>query len=444
MTREELENIIATTGEEAIKSMAQAELQKLDLIEKANTGDELSTALLALKDVVDNFKSQNPGVSGGGVSKKEVEQMLKQVLQKTKISFDDLDAELRTKLTGQIKVDLALTTPTSSTLVQSDTLLEDFMRPLFQKILSDWKARNNVYLFGSAGTGKTYQAGLIADFLGFELVELNCNQFTSPLDILGGQTIDGYQKGRLEIAWSNIDENNKRLPGCVLLLDELPKLDPNTAGILNSALAKVKDFKGGKPPKIRNGRGEEIELGNMFVIATGNTKLNETSTEYEANFKQDLSLQDRFVGSTYEVTVDYEQEYNKLMRGFAFIWIYMTKVREIIIREKMTSWAFVSIRIMQSMRDSYIVFRDIEKQRINGDMTLSAPKTLKQSLDSFLNLFKPEQIEKIKLDSGYNDFLRIIEEKNKLPLNQLNTATEVATAERMIEEHKRLLATKIA
>ena len=30
--------------------------------------------------------------------------------------------------------------------------------------------------------------------------------------------------------------------GCILLLDELPKIDPNTAGILNSVLASVGEY----------------------------------------------------------------------------------------------------------------------------------------------------------------------------------------------------------
>jgi MoxR-like ATPase len=36
------------------------------------------------------------------------------------------------------------------------------------------------------------------------------------------------------------DGRKDKVDGCVLLLDELPKIDPNTAGILNDALAKVK------------------------------------------------------------------------------------------------------------------------------------------------------------------------------------------------------------
>ena len=440
MTKEQLENVIATTGNEEIKAMAQAELQKLELIQQASQGDELSVALLALKDVIDAYKqSTSPVVaSGSSVSKEEIEKIIEETLSGTpalkgKITLDDLDEELRAKLTAQVKVEL------------SKTMLDKFERPLFQKILSDFLARNNVYLFGGAGTGKTFMAKDIANFLGYTLVTVNCNQFTSSLDLLGGQTITGYQKGRLEMAWSNIDEKGNKMQGAVLLLDELPKIDPNTAGILNEALAKVKDFdqSTGEAPTIRNGRGELLVMGNLFVIATGNTKLNETNVEYEANFKQDLSLQDRFSGSTYEITVDYEVEWNQIMKGFAFIWIYMTKMREIILENKLTGFAFVSIRIMMSMKETYIVFREYDDKKVSG-MSLTKPKTVKNALDSFLNLFKTNQIDLLKQKTNYDEFIRICEEKNTMPLNALDTPEELKEVKKMIAANRKVVEAKIA
>jgi cobaltochelatase CobS len=444
MNKEELQNIIETTGNEDIRKMAQAELQKIELAEKAAEGDDFSKTLLALKEAIDVFKKQQPAGTGAGISKEEVEKLIQNVLRKGQISYDDLDPELKAKLAGQVKVQLTLTTPTSSGVSSSATLLQQFERLLFQKVLSDFKARNNVYLYGGAGTGKSYLAEQVADFLGWEFVEVNCNQFTSPLDLVGGQTIEGYQKGKLEMAWTNVDEQGNKMKGAVLCLDELPKLDPNTAGLLNAALAKLKNVKPGSNPFIYNGKGEKIFLANMFVIATGNTKLNETSVEYEANFKQDLSLQDRFAGSTYEIEVDYRTEFDIIMRGFAFIWIYMTKVRQIIIREKLTGFAFVSVRIMQSMRDTYKVFRDIEAQQINPDLTLSKPKTVKNALDSFLNLFKPNQIELIRDESGYEEFLQIVEQKNSLALDALDTERELKTAQEMIKKNEEEQAARIA
>jgi MoxR-like ATPase len=446
LNEKELEDFIAQTGDEDLKKMAQAELQKLKLTQQAAGGDELANALLVLKDAVQLFQQQQPaGATGGAsVSKDEIEKLVKNALNKVRISYDDLDPELKARLSGSVKIQLTLNLPQASLMASSQTLMSEFNQPLFQKILSDWKARNNVYLFGSAGTGKTFIAGLIADFLGFKKIEINCNQFTSPLDLIGGQTIDGYQKGKLEMAWTNVGPNGEQYKGCVLLLDELPKLDPNTAGLLNSALAKVKEFKGTKGPVILNGKGDELELKNILIIGTGNVRLNETSPEYEANFKQDLSLQDRFAGSCYEVTANYRKEFTEIIKGFAFIWIYMTKLRELIIEERLTGQAFVSVRILISLKDTYIVQRDVEAQRISGEISLTNVKTLKQGVDSFLNLFKPNQIDLLKQKSDYDSFVKLIEVKNKLPLDGLDTPEEINEGMAMVEAFEAKMATKIA
>lgn len=435
-TREELKNLIASAQTPEVKQLAEAELQKLDFMDAAAQGDELAKLLLILKETVDLYKTNNPGMVAGAVSKEEVEKLLEQALKKTKISYEDLNAELKAKLSGQVKVQLSLNTPYAKGIQTSKTMLEEFEKPLFQKVLSDFLARNNVYLYGGAGTGKTYLAAQIAKFLGYRYIEVNCNQFTSPLNLIGGQTITGYQKGSLEMAWTNVDERGEKFEGAVLCLDELPKLDPNTAGLLNAALAKIKDFSQDAAgnvvgPKIRNGRGEEIELKNMFVIATGNVRLNETSVEYEANFKQDLSLQDRFAGSCYQVFPAYRTEFFEVMKGMAFIWIYMQKLRQVILDNRLTGQAFVSFRILISMRDTYRVYREYQEMKV-GEQTLIEPKTLKQALDSFLNLFKPEQIDLLKKQTNYDGFVNLIEQKNKLPLDKLDTPEELTDGREMV------------
>ena len=443
MTKEELQKFISEATTQEAKDLARAELQKLELVEQAAQGDSLANTLLVLKDAVDAFKGKQPQpAQGGGVSKDEIDKMLKNYLSKGRIGYDDLDAELRAKLSGNVKVQLNLITPQLNTLISSKLTLEQIEKSLFQKLLSDLKARNNVYLYGGAGTGKTYLAGQLADFLNWRYIEVNCNQFTSPLDLIGGQTITGYQKGKLEMAWTNMDEKGNSFAGAVLCLDELPKLDPNTAGLLNSALAKVKDITPTKIPTIFNGKGQAIEMKNIFIIATGNVRLNETSVEYEANFKQDLSLQDRFAGSCYEVFPDYANEFYVTMKGLAFIWIYMTKLREAIIEERLTGQAFVSYRILNSMRDTYIVYRTPEDQFISEGVAITSPKTLRQSLDSFLNLFKPNQIDLLKQKTNYDEFIKTIEQKDRMPLTALDTEEELRVAQDMIRVHQAYVASK--
>ena len=330
---------------------------------------------------------------------------------------------------------------------------QDYERPLFQKILTDLVSMNNVYLYGGAGTGKTYIAKQIADFMDWDYIELNCNQFTSQLDILGGQTIEGYQVGALEMGWGNLNDkgNPSGKSGAVLCLDELPKIDPNTAGILNAALANVKNYNGGLPPEVKNGRNQKIPKGNLLIIATGNVKLNEMSTQYEANFKQDLSLQDRFAGSTYEVFADYNNEAFNIMKDTIFIWLAMIKLREKIVEMRWTGQAFVSIRIMINLKQTYLTYREIKDGTISAPAgskdkikKISNPKTLKNGLDSFLNLFKPDQVDQLKLAMSYDRFIATIENKNSLPLDKLNTQKEVEDAAEIVKKYDAMLKNKIA
>jgi hypothetical protein len=445
--REELERIINDPkSNPALKELAEQKLNLLELREKSAEGDKTAPLILALAEAMEKMQPVTIASTGtGGISKQEVEKLVKEALQKGKIKYDDLSDELKNKLNGMVKVTLNLTTNTYTASISSGLTVDEVNDPLFQKVISDVIAQNNIYLFGTAGTGKTFTSEKLAKFLGWKFVEVNCNQFTSPLDLVGGQTIDGYQKGKLEIAWSNVDENGDVFNGAVLCLDELPKLDPNTAGLLNSALAKVKL----PDATIRNGRGQAIPKGKLVIIGTGNTRLNETNLEYEANFKQDLSLQDRFVGSCYEVSFNYKLEYNEIMKDFLFIWIYMIKMRETIIAERYTSQAFVSMRILISMRDTYRVYREwmsSPDETVDG-LKMSSPKTLKESLDSFLNLFKPNQIVVLKQKTDYDKFIALIETKNQIPNWQnggLNTNQEVEESLKLVKDYEAYIKTKIS
>ena len=215
----------------------------------------------------------------GAVDEDQVKEIVRETITDEKISEADLDSSLQTKINNQ-PVQVQITAIQGAVKKQSTaTLNASSQRPLVQKILSDVEARNNVYLYGGAGTGKTFMAQTISEILDWELIEISCNQFTSPLELVGGQTIDGYQQGKAIRAWGNLNEDGTPMAkkGCILLLDELPKLDPNTAGILNALLSRVAEFNKGQAKEIQDGRGQKIRRGNLFVMATGNTLLNESN-----------------------------------------------------------------------------------------------------------------------------------------------------------------------
>ena len=300
MKKEQLLEIINNPNIEAdIQADAQMQLDKILALETEDESQGVDSDILF---AVSEFNKSIEKLANAGVDKEKVEEIVTDRFKSLKIGKKNLDSSI---------LDLIGKTQTVQIVNWQNVKVKTSdgkKRKIFDIILSDFEAGNNVYLYGGAGTGKTFIAGQISKALNYKLVTLNCNQFTSPLDIVGGQTIEGYQEGRLTYAFGNLWDVNEVNPntgkpysGALLLLDELPKLDPNTAGVLNDGLSKIKDpierSESGREimPTITNGRGQVISKKNIFVIATGNSLLNEADVNYEANFKQDLSLQDRFM-----------------------------------------------------------------------------------------------------------------------------------------------------
>jgi cobaltochelatase CobS len=445
ITKDELKNISEKSKNPLIQSLASQKLKD------EFKGDEVAQKMIQLSQLLTQIKS------GSNIDENEVRRIVREEIETDKISFDDLDETVKSLLKGQqTNVTLTVKQGTTVKLVQR-TLDLSVTRPLIQKILSDVLARNNVYLYGGAGTGKTYSARTIKDLLGWDLITVNCNQFTSALELIGGQTIDGYQEGKVIRAFGNLNEDGTPMnKGCILLLDELPKIDPNTAGILNSVLASVSEYIKFEPTTIQNAKGDKIERGDVFIMATGNSLLNTKDAEYEANFKQDLSLQDRFAGSTYRVFIDEKFEWEGILyQKWAFIFLYLTKLRKIIVDEGFTSKAFVSIRLMQSVQKTYNVFRAKTDQRGSNQilepvadvsytpakiepafssLLPSSVKTVKDTMDEFFSLFTEEQAKILKEKSEYENWLNIVELKNKLPIDSLNTEAELNEISKIINE----------
>lgn len=444
ITKKELLNFAENSSNQLVKDLA-----KKKMIEEFS-GDIVAQKMIQL--------SQLLGQSGKGsnIDEEEVKRIVRQEIETDKITFDDLDDTVK-KLLGNQSATVTINVNQGGTVrVVKRNVDANIKRPLIQKILSDVLARNNVYLYGGAGTGKTFSAGTLRKILDWDLISISCSQFTSALEILGGQTIDGYQEGKVVRAFGNLDKDgNKTGRGCILLLDELPKIDPNTAGMLNAVLASVGQFDDGEPATIQNAKGDVIQRGDCFIMATGNALLNTKDPDYEANFKQDLSLQDRFAGSTYKVFIDQKFEWEGiLMEKWAFIFIYLTKLRKIIQDEGFTSKAFVSVRLMMSVQKTYNVFRQVKENAgsvrsftsdpevsftpiINdgalGVTEASSVKTVKDSMDEFFSLFTTEQSDILKSKTDYNDWLRIVNEKNKTPMDKLNTASELEEVNKIIK-----------
>lgn len=263
--------------------------------------------------------------------------------------------------------------------------------PIFFQVIDDLLVGNNVFLVGEAGTGKTYLAEEIANAISRKHTTINCNQWTSPREVIGGETIEGYKEGKLVDAWEN---------GKMLILDEMPKLDANTAGLLNEALAKT-DAVGDKS-FITTGEGRKVKKHpNFCVIATGNTTGKRTSSKYGGNNKQDASLLDRFSSSYYYL------EFNRVIEkslNCLTVFNICDKIRDILIEEE--TGDIITLRTMKQMNKIFI----LEMERELGNVPkVKGGKTLKDAIESYLSVLDEDVVsvvkEKVDLKAFYNSSL---------------------------------------
>ncbi len=346
----------------------------------------------SVDEVVDSFtklfeaiKNQTGGSAPDEATMKEA---MKELLKDTKISFSNLDNDLKKQVSSQPHViQYQLPGKKEPGAFQKPDI------PVFQSIVDDLVMGHVVMLIGGAGTGKTYMAEnlLAKQALGRQHITINCSQWTSPTEIIGGQTMDGYQEGKLIEAWSK---------GHVLILDELPKIDPNTAGLLNDALAKTKI----ENAVIFNARKESFSKHPDFaVVMTGNVYPNTDSIAYGANNKQDLSLLDRVSGNVYFIEKNPDLEKRILQNEM--IWSVCDKIRSVI--EEMRYEAQISLRFMQTARDSYNLEMQRVKDKGKNGVKADEGKTFKGAVDSYISTFTNVQQknirEKIKYDEIFED-----------------------------------------
>jgi cobaltochelatase CobS len=333
----------------------------------------------------------------GSVDTPQVREIIKKYLNVDKVKLSELDQSVLDEIKKNQEIVLNLPNFAKEIKVSKTTA----RIPNFYEIIDDVLAGNNVYLIGEAGGGKTYTAEQIAITLGIEYVTLNCSQYTSPLEILGGQSVEGFKQGKLIDCWKN---------GKILILDEMPKLDPNTAGLFNDALAKSTKTKKNSESKINSANTEEppIERANNFaVIATGNIYPNEPpAPQYRGNNQQDLSLLDRFSGSVYYT--EFNKNTDEITSRFKFLYDFLVGnyyeyitakstgqaippargLRTIIESLNAKNLALVSYRTNTAFRVAfeYQLVREIAKRQ--GKTVIENGKTLAGTFKSYMVAFK--------------------------------------------------------
>lgn len=351
-------------------------------------GDNVVDAMLA------TLRTMMLSSQGSGVDSAEVRKLIEDYLLKRKIGLNELDIAVLEEIKKNQTI--VLTIPNYDLTITMDKGTTNI--PNIFAIIDDVLAGNNVYLIGEAGGGKTYTAEKVAEILNRDFLVLNCSQYTSPVEILGGQTIEGYKDGKLVIAWRD---------GKMLIMDEMPKLDPNTAGLFNDALAKssktrekayINSVNPTEPPIPRN--------NNFAVVATGNVYPNKPNPAgYVGNNQQDLSLLDRFSGSVYFVDfsdyIDQEScryqflydmlvgnyhEYVKAMRDGTTL-PTPRGLRTVIEANNMKNMALVSYRTIMAFRVAFEIQLVRAIARSKGEDVTDRGKTVQKTFESYLVAF---------------------------------------------------------
>jgi hypothetical protein len=338
-----------------------------------------------------------------GLDVDAVKNVIARYMETNKIGFDGLTDDVKKAIgsTQKIVIEPAPDMPPVDASEINDI-------PDFFKIVDDIVLGHNVFLVGPAGSGKTFLAEYITSRLGRTYVTINCSQYTSPTEIKGGPTIEGYQEGALIDCWEN---------GKILILDELPKIDPNTAGLLNEALAKTKVPVGSDRAIIYNGRNEPKNKKQGFgVIATGNVFPTAESATYTANSRQDLSLLDRFSGSVYYV--GFNDKLEKKQAGSLLVYSVGMRLRQWILDNKVDST--ISLRWLETAASVYRLEMDRFENKRNDSDRVDSGKTLKDHVDAVITTFNKGQQDNLR---DYMNYTKVFStyQYRKMPSDKLIT-----------------------
>lgn len=367
-----------------------------------------------LNSIVSTISNMMTMAGGSGADNASLQAAIDKYRRENKIKLDDLDTEILEEIKKNQTILLQIPEFSKPIEINRATALI----PNFFDIIDDVLAGNNVYLIGEAGGGKTYTAEQVAKTLKREYVTLNCSQYTSPLEILGGQSIEGFKQGKLIDCWKK---------GKILIMDEMPKLDPNTAGLFNDALAKSTKTKTSADAKINSANPDEapIERAKDFaIIATGNIYPNtKPLPQYLGNNQQDLSLLDRFSGSVYYT--EFDKNTDEEMTRFSFLYEFLVGnyyeyisakknklplptprgLRTVIYANNYGNLSLVSYRTDISFRVAFEfeLVRAIAKK--NGQSVVDGGKTLVKTFKSYMVAFREstDAYDNIIKATGYTD-----------------------------------------
>lgn len=177
-----------------------------------------------------------------------------------------------------------------------------------------------VWLCGPAGSGKTTLAEQIAKSLTLPFGSLSCTAGMSEAHLTGRPTLQG---GYIPARFVELYET-----GGVFLLDEFDACDPNTALVINSALANGYASVPYRTEKQRADRHKDF----VCIVAT-NTWGNGADPQYLGRNGLDLATRDRFAAA--KLLIEYDPALELRIMGDKAVLACIAKIRANIANHKL-------------------------------------------------------------------------------------------------------------
>ena len=242
--------------------------------------------------------------------------------------------------------------------------LEGIQHTQFPSVLKILQKKRNIFMVGSAGTGKTTIAEKASQALGLDFSAQSFNSQSSKSDLVGFKTANGVYIGT---------EFRERFQnGGIFLMDEIDNANPNILGTLNAALANgYMSFPDGM-----------VKRHDGFVaIAAGNTYGNGATAQYVGRNPIDGATKDRFVFMDILIDENIED---------AMVASTGLDVR------KATKWTMIVRQCRKNVADFGLQVIVSPRASENGAHLLDAGFTFREAIDmTVLKGAKPEQAEKI-------------------------------------------------